>query len=336
VSLQHRAAALFWQGKILGAMGDPGAQATWDMAANVDPTGYYSERARDSLRQRQPFSPPDAYDVSVDWTSERAQAEDWLRMTFAIPPETDLSTLGSLTSDERFVRGVELWQLGMEDEARIEFEELRQSLQPDPVNSYRLANHLLQLGLYRTAILSVRQILDLAGMSDADTMSAPAYFNHIRFGTYFSDLIFPAAEEYGFHPLFLLSVIRQESAFEGFVRSSAGARGLMQIIPDTGSEVANNLNWPENYTSEDLYRPMVSIRLGTDYLAKWRDHFGGDLYAALAAYNGGPGNAIEWQSLSKGDPDLFLELIRFDETRNYLRGISEIYSIYRRIYDRTP
>lgn len=334
--LQDRSAALFWQAKALTALGDPGAQATWEMAANVDPTGYYSERARDILRQRSPFSSPNAYDVSVDWDGERLRAEEWLRTTFGIAAEEDLSSMGSLPGDDRFVRGAELWQLGLVDEARVEFEELRQSLQADPANSYRLANYLLDLGLYRTAILSVRQILDLAGMSDADTMSAPAYFNHVRFGTYFSDLIFPVAEKYGLDPLFLFSVVRQESAFEGFVRSTAGARGLMQIIPETGLEIATALNWPENYTNEDLYRPVVSIQLGTDYLAKWRDHFGGDLYAALAAYNGGPGNAINWQSLSNGDPDLFLEVIRFNETRNYIRGISEIYSIYRRIYDRTP
>jgi soluble lytic murein transglycosylase len=224
----------------------------------------------------------------------------------------------------------------MLDEARIEFEELRNLLQSDPANSYRLTNYLLDLGLYRSAILSARQILDLAGMSDADTMSAPAFFNHVRFGTYFSELIFPVAEEYGFDPLFLFSVVRQESAFEGFVRSSAGARGLMQIIPTTGQEVSSALSWPEDYTDEDLYRPFVSVRLGSEYLAKWRDHFNNDLYAALAAYNGGPGNAIAWQGLSNSDPDLFLEVVGFDETRNYLRGISEIYGIYRRIYSRTP
>jgi soluble lytic murein transglycosylase len=335
-SLQDRAAALFWQSKALSAMGDPNAQLSWEQAASVDPTGYYSERARDILLQRAPFSPPNDYDIAVDWEGERRQAEEWLRATFSIPAEEDLSSPGPLYSYDMFTRGSELWQLGMLDEARIEFEELRNLLQSDPANSYRLTNYLLDLGLYRSAILSARQILDLAGMSDADTMSAPAFFNHVRFGTYFSELIFPVAEEYGFDPLFLFSVVRQESAFEGFVRSSAGARGLMQIIPTTGQEVSSALSWPEDYTDEDLYRPFVSVRLGSEYLAKWRDHFNNDLYAALAAYNGGPGNAIAWQGLSNSDPDLFLEVVGFDETRNYLRGISEIYGIYRRIYSRTP
>jgi len=58
----------------------------------------------------------------------------------------------------------------------------------------------------------------------------------------------------------------------------------------------------------------------------------GDLYAALAAYNGGPGNAMQWRQLSGEDPDLFLETVRFEETRNYIRNIYEIYVIYKRLY----
>jgi soluble lytic murein transglycosylase len=334
---EERAAAYFWQGKCQLALGDASAAAAaWELAANTDPTGYYSERANDLLRQRAPFQPPDQFDLSMDLNAERLEAETWLRNTFNVPQDTDLSTPAALLGDARMVRGTELWDLGMYEEARSEFESLRVSLQADAVGSYLLTNYLLELGLYRSAILSARQVLDLAGMSDADTMSAPVYFNHIRFGDYFADLILPAAQENGFHPLFLFSVIRQESAFEGFVRSTAGARGLMQVIPATGQEIANDLGWPPNYHDEDLYRPIVSVRLGVHYLAKWRDHLNGDLYAALAAYNGGPGNAIEWQKLAPDDPDLFLEMARFEETRKYIRGVYEIFSLYRRIYNRTP
>jgi soluble lytic murein transglycosylase len=80
----------------------------------------------------------------------------------------------------------------------------------------------------------------------------------------------------------------------------------------------------------------VNLTLGQDYLSDQRDNLGGDLYAALAAYNGGPGNAAAWQSLAKGDPDLFVEVVRFDETRNYLMGIYEVFSIYSRLYARVP
>jgi soluble lytic murein transglycosylase len=161
------------------------------------------------------------------------------------------------------------------------------------------------------------------------------FFNRLRFGTHYADLIMPAAQDYDFNPLFLFSVVRQESLFESFVRSSAAARGLMQIIPSTGETIARNLGWPENYTDDDLYRPTISIRFGVDYLHDQRNRFKGDLYAALAAYNGGPGNAMAWKALSGDDPDLFLEVIRFSETRSYIQRIYEIFSIYRRLYSRT-
>jgi soluble lytic murein transglycosylase len=197
-------------------------------------------------------------------------------------------------------------------------------------------NHLLERNFYRQAILSSRQILDLAGLDDAGTLSAPPYFNHIRFGVYYRDLILSAADAEQLNPLFLLSVIRQESLFEPFARSSASARGLLQIMPATGQEIATQLNWPPGYTDRDLSRPIVSIRFGARYLARQRDYFGGDLVAALAAYNGGPGNTLQWVELSKGDPDLLLEVIRADETRRYIMNIFENFNIYRLIYERKP
>ncbi|MGB9640401.1 MAG: tetratricopeptide repeat protein [Anaerolineales bacterium] len=336
-NLQERAAAYFWQAKCQNAMGDsPAAQASWQLAVNVEPTGYYSERARDVLLGQQPFTSPKTIDLSIDLASERQQAEQWMRATFSIPDNVDLDSPVDLAADLRFQRGDELWKLGLYDEARLEFENLRNSLTQDATNTYRLMNHLLELGAFRSAILSARQILNLAGFDDVTSLNAPIYFNHIRFGPYYSDLILPAAQKYHLDPLFLFSVVRQESAFEGFVRSTAGARGLMQIIPATGDEIAKALGWQSNYTADDLYRPAVSIEFGAYYLAKWRDYFKGDLMAALAAYNGGPGNAMNWLKLANGDTDIFLEVIRFSETRDYLRGVYEIFCLYRRIYNRTP
>ncbi len=101
-----------------------------------------------------------------------------------------------------------------------------------PTDNFRLANHLAGIGLYRSAVFAARQVLTLAGQEDQQqSLSAPAYFNHLRYGLYYHDLIINEAQKYGLDPLFMFSVIRQESLFEGFVKSSAGAHGLMQIIP---------------------------------------------------------------------------------------------------------
>lgn len=328
--------ALFWIGKVHQIQGNTAAaEAAWREGANADPTGYYSERARDLLQGREPFTPPQDYDIGIDDLVEKEEAQTWIKEAFSIPPETNLNSLGLLAEDPRIIRGTEFWELDLYNEARAEFEALRNEVSFDPVSSYRLANYYLDLGLYRPAIFASRQVLNTVGMNDAETMNAPVFFNHIRFGTYYSDLVIPAGQEYGFHPLLLFSVIRQESLFEGFVISTAGARGLMQIIPSTGAERADKEGWPPDYSDEDLYRPIVSVKLGTAYLGFLRSYFDGDMYATLAGYNAGPGNSAAWLDEAGGDPDLFVEIIRFSETKTYIKNISEIFAIYRRIYSRT-
>jgi soluble lytic murein transglycosylase len=334
---EKKSAAYFWMAKSYQALGDqPNAETFWGIAANLDPTGYYSERARDILVGLEPFKPPTMFDLAFDIEAEKSVAESWMREVFAIPEGIDLSSPGPLGVDLRFIRGTELWNLGFYEMAQLEFESLRADNSHSPMDNYRLANYLVDLGLYRSAIFAARQVLDLNDMDDAQTLTAPVYFNHLRFGSYYRDLVIPVAEDYHFHPLFLFSVLRQESLFEGFVQSSAGARGLMQIMPKTAESIAANAGWPPEFTAEDLYRPIISINLGADYLAAQRDFFDGELYAALAAYNAGPGNTIIWKDLAGGDIDLFLEIIRFDETQNYIKGIYEVFSIYRLLYDRSP
>ncbi len=331
---EDKARAYLWIGKSQQKLGNTSeTQADWQFAQNADPGGYYSERTRDLLAGRQPFSSPSTPNLNLDMSAERKDADSWVRLTFNLPAGTDLTGLGSLAADPRVVRGAELWSLGQYDDARSEFEDLRNSVSADAVSTYRLANYLLDLGLYRSGIFAARQVLTLAGLSDStSSMMAPPYFSHVRYGLYYNDLIVPAAQSNGLDPLFVFSVVRQESLFEGFVSSTVGARGLMQVLPGTGASIASAIGWPPEFDPEQLYSPKVSIVLGTHYLASNRDLLGGDLYGALAAYNGGPGNALEWEKLSDNDPDLLLESIRYDETRQYIRNIYEIYVIYRRLY----
>ncbi len=336
LSATDQARANLWIGKTQQILGDnEAALNAWRAGQNLDSGGYYSERARDMLMERAPFAPPKSANYTPDLATERNDADAWIRLTFNLTPDTDLNGLGPLGSDVRVIRGKEYWDLGLYEKARLEFESLRTDLETsqDAVGSYRLANYLAELGLYRSAIFAARQVLTLAGLDEhTESMMAPPYFSRIRYGLYYSELILPESQKNGFDPLFTFSVIRQESLFEGFVSSSAGAHGLMQIVPATGAQIASELGQPPNYTDNDLYRPYVSVMFGTHYLANNLRLFGGDLYAALAAYNGGPGNALEWKNLSGDDPDLFLESVRFEETRNYIRNIYEIHIVYRRLY----
>jgi soluble lytic murein transglycosylase len=332
-NLEEQTRANFWVGKAQQAVGDiASAQETWQMTASLDPTDYYSLRAQDMLFNRPAFYSSTATNLTQDVSNERDEAEAWMRVTFDLPLDTNLSDPSAILADSRLIRGTEFWRLGQDDKARQEFDDFRSSIQDDPVGNYLLANYLLDMGLYYPAIYSVRQVLTLAGMNtQPQTLAAPAYFNHVRYGLYFQDLILSSAQETGFDPLFIFSVIRQESLFDKFAESSY-AKGLMQITPGTGQLIVDNLGWPPNYTPDDLYRPMISIGLGTSYLMDQRLRFNGDLFSALAAYNAGPETTPIWRDLSGPDTDLFVEVIRYAETRNYIRGIYEIYAMYNDLY----
>ena len=329
-----RARALLWIGKTYAVSADmKNAQSAWEQAQATNPDGYYSLRARDLLESRTPFMAPPNMNLSYDLAAERVEAASWLRIKLNLPAQTDLSGPGDLARDAHFQRGTEFWNLGLYDEARLEFEALREAVKTSAPDSFRLGNYLLDLGMYRPAIEALREVLTLAGLDEqSSSLTAPIYFKHARYGLYYNDLIWPAAAENAFDPLFITSLIRQESLFEGFVRSNAGARGLMQIIPDTGASIATQMGWPPDYTAEDLYSPSVSIQMGTYYLNSNRRLLKGDIYATLAAYNGGPGNASIWQGLAGKDLDLELEIIRYGESRDYIRSIYETYTIYRALY----
>jgi soluble lytic murein transglycosylase len=332
---EDSARAYLWVGKTQEKLGDKtSAEQSWQQAQLADPTGYYSIRARDILLGTLPFESSPSIDLEPDMAQERKDAEAWIRLTFKLPQETDFSGPGVLAQDPRFIRGTELWELSMHEEARMEFEALREAVSTDPESSFRLANHLYEIGLYRSAIFAAREVLSLAGLeSQSESLTAPAYFNHIRYGLYYHDLVLTEEERYGHDPLFMFSVIRQESLFEGFVQSNAGARGLMQVVPATGAQLASELGWPPGYEEDDLYRPIVSVRFGSYYLNKNRDLLGGSVYGSLAAYNAGPGNALVWKELAGDEPDLFLEIVRFQETRNYIRFIYEIFDTYKTFYN---
>jgi soluble lytic murein transglycosylase len=328
-----QAMAQFWIGKVQQKQNNTdAAQEAFNLAASLDPGSYYSERAREVLAGLQPLQSISNYSTEYDLSQERILAEGWLRTTFTLPTETDLSGLGALAQDARMQRAIAFWEVGLFTEARQELEDLRAGYENDAVATYLIMNWALDHGFYRTAIFASRQVLTLAGMNDDATFTAPLYFNHIRFGAYFSDLVESAAEEEGLHPYLLYSSMRQESMFEGFVYSSAGARGLLQIMPDTGAEIAGWIGWPVDFTADDLYRPNVSIRLGARYLSRQSEEYGGALFG-LAAYNAGPGNAYFWKQLSGDDPDLFFEVIDIEETRQYIQQICEFYHIYQRLYD---
>jgi soluble lytic murein transglycosylase len=259
------------------------------------------------------------------------EAETWLAEWLELEPPEDAGQLTRrLAVDARLPRGLELWRLGRFEEAKTELEALRRDTYSDALSQYQLALEYKDLGLYRSSVLCAWRLLDLSPLTR--TVDAPHFILRLAYPTYYEDLVLENSRVTGLDQLLLFSLIRQESLFESLATSSASAHGLMQVIPPTGAEIAAKLAWPPGYQTADLYRPYVSVRFGTYYLAEQRDRFGGRIDVALAAYNGGPFNAQRWLERAGGDPDLFLETISLDETHLYLRRIKEHLAVYRTLY----
>gem|GEM_PF-338896 len=158
----------------------------------------------------------------------------------------------------------------------------------------------------------------------------PGYY--LAYQRPFEDLVLESAEKYNLDPYLIWSVMREESHFRPGVDSWVGARGLMQIMPATGQEIAGRKGM--TITDNDLLRPEINIDFGSFYLRSMLDLFGNDVDKALAAYNGGQGNVRKWGSSPLGaTPDDFPTAIAFLETREYLSKVLNTYYTYLWLYN---
>ena len=292
---------------------------------------YYWLRADGLADAQEPFVGNGRFQLPPPLTRDEAQAEAeaWLRRWLLLDEDASVSQLDSgLTADSRLIVGQKLWDAGLFEAAKGEFENLRTSVSDDALLSYQLALYFRDIGLYRSSILAAVSVLNLSGQT---VFEAPKYIGQLAYPVYYADLILPLAEQYDFDPRLQFSLVRQESLFESFARSGAAAQGLSQVIPDTGAYIANLLNWP-NFVNDDLYKPYVGLNFGAFYLNQQLGFFEGDAHAALAAYNGGPGNAARWYEQAGSDLDLFVETVNFPETRLYIERIFVGFVIYDYLY----
>ncbi len=138
----------------------------------------------------------------------------------------------------------------------------------------------------------------------------------------------------GVPPDLLQALMREESALDPAVVSSAGAVGLTQLMVRTAGQTAKRLALPAP-SAHDLTDPRLNIRLGASYLGDLLKHFGGSAPLALAAYNAGEGNARAWwRSRGSLALDEFVEEIPIQETRGYVKRVLRSYAAYRMLYGR--
>jgi len=211
------------------------------------------------------------------------------------------------------MRVIDLYYLGEESNARRELA--------------HVSEHLAAAD----ARILLKRVWDMGWISDAmiNAMRGRAQDDlDLRFPLAYEHLYRQAATRTGVPLPLLMGLTRQESLFRVNARSSAGARGLMQLMPGTARSVARQLGLSQP-RSTDLYQPELNIALGSRYLADRLADGNGNRALAAAAYNGGPGNLRKWLRAYGDQPlDLFIESIRFSETREYVKLVLSFSAIY--------
>ena len=150
----------------------------------------------------------------------------------------------------------------------------------------------------------------------------PGWYVRLWYPLRYESIVRGHAGHYRLDPALLAAVIYQESKFNSDVRSSSGAIGLMQLLPDTAKGIAIHTGG-NRFRVQDLYNPEINIRYGAWYLRHLLDKYG-DERTALAAYNAGQENVDRWRAAHSG--------IVFGETRHYVARVEELKKLYRRGY----
>lgn len=284
-----RSRALYWQGRALEAMGDPAADGAYARATAM-PGTYYGQLAAERTRATMPA------DYAVP-----GPLPDWRR--------------SPLAESRVFQAGLWLLATGRADEAQRFF--LHLSDAADPQDILRMSRLMYEARMpWHGLRLSKRA-------ADKGVIHPAAQFPLT--GLQDTDLDVP--------PELVLSIARQESEFNPGAQSPVGARGLMQVMPDTARQMARAIGEPfdlERLTADGAY----NARLGAAYLAGLRDRFGASTALTASGYNAGPGRPARWlrdfgDLRRDADPVDWVELIPFDETRNYVMRVTEAMPVYR-------
>ena len=290
----QRNAARFWLGKLARSRGDSDkAKTLWTSLASEDSLGYYGMRARQEAGM-----PP---------------------LSFMPPPPAVPAPPGVSAGLARIDT---LLLAGLDSEAQAE---VRVVLGRPPRELEALLAWSEGLGLRGYGSAGVRLGWQAFGLASNDVRVVRAIFPWPNRAAVEAE-----AEEFGVDALLLAALVRQESTFDAEALSSAGARGLAQLLPSTAAILARGLDvafYPQWITVPDL-----NLHLGAAHLAELIKRFG-RIDAAIAAYNAGPTPVRRWLTREGAkDPDRFVELIPYPETRGYVRSLLRNRELYRALY----
>lgn len=294
-SAEDGMAARYWMGRALLAIGDTTtAMARWRTVAAEYPMSYYGMLAAARLDEPAWAPPvvPDSF-AEIDRLAEAMTRVDHLE------------------------------KLGMDSEARAELEILGDAA--DSSTSRLMATAYL---MREHGLISRASQLGWRAIRASPSADARAY--RLVYPIVHREAIILESRQRNLDPALVAAIIRQESGFNPRATSSAGARGLMQMMPSVGRAVARSIDVPE-WRPDLLYQPDINLQLGIRHLEAFISRY--DAPYALSAYNAGESRLVRWlRRPGARDPELFVERIPFTETRDYVRIVLRNRAMYRALY----
>jgi len=247
---------------------------------------------------------------------------------FAFPSDP----LEALQGDERFARATALRAVGLSEFADEELDELTRRSVGEPRRLYGLSAAYVADERYHMALRILRRSFQGAARAGA---ASPREFWEMFYPLGWREGLTAAAGRAALDPLLVAAVVREESSYHPQARSRVGARGLMQLMPDTGRAVAQarQIPFPD---AAVLDQPLVNLELGSTFFAGLLREFG-DARLAAAAYNAGPTRVREWLASRRPDDlEVWVEQIPFNETRAFVKRVWLSWQEYQRLYGDNP
>jgi soluble lytic murein transglycosylase len=311
----NRPAWLYWAGRSRDQLNDPlTANTRYRLVVADYHNSYYGRLAAKILTERrEPVMPDPADTVLANSTPVKPPPTEALMRDL-----TSLQLYDEALKEVRYAQ--RMWGETPQLQATAAWIRYQQGL------GLRAQDRFLAI---RGAITMMRRAYPQFLAAGGDDL--PADVLRIIFPLDYWPLIQKYSRLHGLDPYLIAALMAQESTFTAEIRSSADARGLMQLMPGTGRIYARKLGL-KGFTTASLLQPETNVRLGAQYFKDLVDRFGGAHYA-LASYNAGENRVARWMTEAPGLPaDEFIDNIPFPETQNYVKRILGTAEDYRRLY----
>ncbi|MDQ3556281.1 MAG: lytic transglycosylase domain-containing protein, partial [Gemmatimonadota bacterium] len=292
--------ATYWAGRAHLALGDSaGARARFREVRAREPVSYYSVRSAERLGEA--FWPISLDPPPPDDAAARRRVEGWMSAVDV------------------------LRDAGLHEEAEAEAERLVERAGEKTPLLYPLAEALNDRG-YTIRGVNIGYRLQRGVERPNPRLLRILYpFPYRR-------MIAAEAREKGLDPFLVAALTRQESVFKARISSPVGARGLMQVMPETGRALARGAEIRQ-WDADLLFNPEINVYLGTRYLAEQMREYDRSLPYVFSAYNAGPRRVTQWRRFpERRDPELFTERIPFAETRGYVKILTRNIALYEGLY----